>query len=166
MLGGPEQRVEPPHLGRALPVPQVPLTRAQRKPCSPRIPGRGSGEGWLKGNVRMSTQAIARPGQAVSCYFRTTVPDGSRKALVQIRAGVRLQSWRPRSLPRPAYGVPKACVRHRAAATSSEGAPEQKHATRPKVRPRLTVCSGESPRRLIRRYGRLTALPMPPRKVG
>jgi uncharacterized radical SAM superfamily Fe-S cluster-containing enzyme len=32
----------------------------------------------------MSTQAIARPGQAVSCYFRTTAPDGSRKALVQI----------------------------------------------------------------------------------
>jgi radical SAM protein with 4Fe4S-binding SPASM domain len=32
----------------------------------------------------MSTQAIARTGQAVSCYFRTTVPDGSRKALVQI----------------------------------------------------------------------------------
>ena len=32
----------------------------------------------------MTTQAIARPGQAVSCYFRTTVPDGCRKALVQI----------------------------------------------------------------------------------
>jgi radical SAM protein with 4Fe4S-binding SPASM domain len=32
----------------------------------------------------MSTRAIARPGQAVSCYFRTTVQDGSRKALVQI----------------------------------------------------------------------------------
>jgi radical SAM protein with 4Fe4S-binding SPASM domain len=32
----------------------------------------------------MSTRVIAKPGQAVSCYFRTTVPDGSRKALVQI----------------------------------------------------------------------------------
>jgi radical SAM protein with 4Fe4S-binding SPASM domain len=32
----------------------------------------------------MNRQAIARPGQAVSCYFRTTVPDGSRKALIQI----------------------------------------------------------------------------------
>ena len=32
----------------------------------------------------MNTRAIARPGQAASCYFRSTVPDGYRKALVQI----------------------------------------------------------------------------------
>jgi MoaA/NifB/PqqE/SkfB family radical SAM enzyme len=32
----------------------------------------------------MTARPIAAPGQAVSCYFRTTVPDGQRKALVQI----------------------------------------------------------------------------------
>src|SRR5215472_3425070 len=32
----------------------------------------------------MSREPIARPGYAVTCYFRSTVADGSRKALVQI----------------------------------------------------------------------------------
>ncbi len=38
-----------------------------------------------------TTRRLIAAGQAASCYFRTSVPDGQRKALVQITERCNLQ---------------------------------------------------------------------------
>jgi hypothetical protein len=107
MLGGPEQRVEPPQLDRALPLPQGPLARVERQPRlrSSSRPGCRPSDG-SRGKVRMSTQAIARPGQTVSCYFRTTVLYGARNALA-LTITERCNPPAPTaSSPRPGMATP------------------------------------------------------------
>jgi hypothetical protein len=88
MLGGPEQRVEPPQLDRALPLPQGPLARVERQP---RL--RAAGGGPVELVVRPpDVRAAVRPTAAPVSRRRLRVglgPAVQRRADPVARAGRR-----------------------------------------------------------------------------